>query len=467
MIAEYSQHLPLSRTSLVVSAVLMIALSAGFTAVDLWYVPAALAVGIAGITLMITNPKFWILFVSATLPLFITSSDKGVSVADVLFGAMYVGTLAAWLFHRVFIDRGQLVRDWLDVIVLLYFVCVSSNVVTAYAYGTAPVDWVRQFGIGILVLYYLPIREYFTTKRDLTQLAVVLATVLLIITAQSLLVYRSTIQASVYAYQLTGERLVPQAYAMGCIASFLLLISQPITKKRMLGILTTFLFMVGLVTTFARTTWLAVLFTLLLAHFSLSVRELKRTLALGFVFVVGAVTGVSIAFGRIAQAVLHVIANRFTSSSHFGSDAAMGNRIYEARGVLRYIEHNPITGYGLLTHYQAYDGYIGNSADKTFVHYGFLSPFYFFGVAGAVLQFLVLGVSLVRAYNVVRKVRRTHFAHVIALICFCVILAMIIENITAAIFFFRTAVFVLAFCFAGISIALKLDEEAQCQQLRQ
>jgi hypothetical protein len=77
---------------------------------------------------------------------------------------------------------------------------------------------------------------------------------------------------------------------------------------------------------------------------------------------------------------------------------------------------------------------------------------------GALLQYMLLISAVIRSYAVARRVKN-NLSRVIAISCFLTLSGMFIENITAAIFFFRSAVFVLAFALAGVSLAERFEQQ--------
>lgn len=443
-----------------VMAAVVVALSAIAVILDLWFLPLVVCSGVAVVFFSIRWPELWLYAVALSLPVFFSSSEVGVSATDVALGIFLIGTLCVWLLYSMLVVRRRFIENWFDTVLVLYMVFVTANVVVALAQGTTLLDWLRVYSIGILVLYYFPVRVYCADRAVLKRFVILLTMVVVGLTMKSIIDYRSIVKASEYAFQIAGRRVIPHVFLMSSLSAFVWAIHDRLTWKRIVPLALALLFVVGLVTTYARTTWLGFLFCIAIAQVFFTKKERGRTLAMLIGFAVITYGGITVVFGPTATLVTKVIANRFTSASNVKKDQAVGNRVYESRTVAKYIDQNPIAGYGLASTYKGYDGIIGQSIPKTYIHNGFLAPIYSFGIVGALFQYLLLIASVVHSYSVARRMKST-MAKVIAVSCFLTLVGMFIENITAAIFFFRSAVFVLAFALAGVSLAERFDHQSQ------
>lgn len=440
------------------AAVAVIAVAVCSAVFDLWYLPLLVFAGVSLIFLSIRKPEFWLYSVALSFPLFFSTSEVGVSATDVLLGVFLIGGLYLWLLYRVLVTRQQIIENWFDSLLMLYMLFMTANVVVSVAQGTAILDWLRTYSIGILVLYYFPIRVYCADRVVLRRLVILLCFVVAGLTLKSILDYRSIVKSSEYAFQIAGRRVIPHVFLMASLSAFVWAVHQRLSWRRAVPLLLALLFLVGLVTTYARTTWLGFLFCIIVAQFFFVKQERWRTVVLLVGFSVITYGSIILVFGPTATLVTKVISNRFTSASNVKRDQAVGNRVYESRVVARYIQQNPVSGYGLASTYKGYDGITGESTPKTYVHNGFLSPLYNFGIVGALLQYLLLISAVIRSYAVARRVKN-NLSRVIAISCFLTLSGMFIENITAAIFFFRSAVFVLAFALAGVSLAERFEQQ--------
>ncbi len=443
--------------SAVLAALAVVGIVVVSTVLELWFLPLVVSAGVAVVFLGIRRPELWLYAVALSLPVFFSSSEVGVSATDVALGVFLIGGLYVWLLYSMLVTRRRLVENRFDSLLVLYMVFMTVNVIIAVVQGTTVLDWLRTYSIGILVLYYFPVRVY-CTDRDVLRRFVVLLTVIVVgLTLKSIIDYRSIVKSSEYAFQIAGRRVIPHVFLMSSISAFVWAVHDRLSWRRLVPLTLSLLFVVGLVTTYARTTWLGFLFCIIIAQFFFVRKERWRTLIL-LVGLSGITYGaITVVFGPTATLVTKVIANRFTSSSNVKKDQAVGNRVYESRTVAKYIEQNPVSGYGLAAVYKGYDGIIGQSIQKTYIHNGLLAPVFSFGLIGALLQYCVLIAAVIRSFFVARRMRST-IARVIAISCFLTLTGMFIENITAAIFFFRSAVFVLAFALAGVSIAERFDE---------
>ncbi|MFM8179183.1 MAG: O-antigen ligase family protein [Candidatus Kapaibacterium sp.] len=446
---------PLTAVLAGTSVVAIVAVSAFL---EWWFLPAVVFVGIAVVFFGMRTPELWLYAVALSLPVFFSSSEVGVSATDVALGVFLIGGLYVWLLHAILVARRRLVENAFDALLVLYMVFMTVNVVVAVVHGTTVLDWLRSYSIGVLVLYYFPVRTHCSDLRVLRRFVFVLTVVVVGLTLKSIIDYRSIVKASEYAFQIAGRRVIPHVFLMASLSAFVWAVHDRLSWRRIVPMTIALLFVVGLVTTYARTTWLGFLFCIIIGQYFLLRKERRRTVIMLVGFAAITYGGITIVFGPTAALVTKVIANRFTSSSNVKKDQAVGNRVYESRTVARYIERNPISGYGLAAVYKGYDGIIGQSIPKTYIHNGLFAPVFSFGLVGALLQYCVLIAAVVRSFLVARRMRTT-LARVIAVSCFLTLTGMFIENITAAIFFFRSAVFVLAFALAGVSIAERFDEE--------
>jgi hypothetical protein len=440
------------------AAIGAIAVAVSSALFDLWFLPLLFVAGIALVFFSIIKPEVWLYVVALSFPVFFSTSEVGVSATDVVLGVFLIGSLYLWMLYRVLVTRQPFIENWFDALLVLYMVFLTANVAVALAQGTTLLDWLRSYSIGILVLYYFPVRVYCSDPAVLRRLIVVLTVVVVGLTFKSILDYRSIVKSSEYAFQIAGRRVIPHVFLMASLSAFVWAIHQKLTWRRIVPLVLSLLFLAGLVTTYARTTWLGFLFCIAIAQFLFVKQERWRTVILLASFSVITYASILVVFGPTATLVTKVLANRFTSASNVKRDQAVGNRVYESRVVARYIERNPVAGYGLASTFKGYDGITGESTPKTYIHNGFLSPLYYFGVVGALLQYVLLISAVGRSFLVARRMRST-IPRVIAISCFLTLTGMFIENITAAIFFFRSAVFVLAFALAGVSIAERFDQQ--------
>jgi O-antigen ligase len=353
----------------------------------------------------------------------------------------------------------------------MFYLFLSFNVVIAFLNGVNPFDWVREFLLFSLILYYFPIREYFKDKKSLFTLLFLFACAILVLDFFQFYTYYKMIKNVIYAYQLGRSAKINQQIFSAAVISGITLFFYLSNKKAKFLSLIVVIFSTGaLISTFSRAFWLATMAMVLVLCVFLNYKQVLQ-----FFLIVLFSTGlllisINIFMPTQANFVQKYITKRFSSAGQGTKDISVRFRFYEAREVTKMIKESPIWGHGLRKKFRFYDNIAEATTESFFVHNGYLNITYKTGIPMAFILYLSLllytinGLTtawkLGKISNKVRKIlfdkdlfRTIKFYQALA-ICGTLSLGMLfITNFATSSFFFRDGLMVTAFSIAFIGIA--------------
>ncbi len=432
---------------------------------DLTFLALALPLGLLMLVAWLRYPQFWIYTVVASFLVYFTDTGEGASGIDVVLGAFIQGSLFLWLAHRLLISDKPLFRSVFDILIVLYFVYSTFNVIVAVAHGTPAIDWLREWAVGVAALYFFPIREYFNKESDLKRLLACASAVVVFQILKNIQWFLFIARNAEYAYQIAGRRSTPFLFLMTAIYFLVFAVHE---RRRIWQIVLaglTLVSTVGVFLTYSRTSMIALILCSVGLVFLVS-RE--QRIRIGFVLLITITIPVVVmpfALGNIAKLAQATIVNRLVSSGKGTKDAAVQARIYESRAVLRLVEQEPLSGYGLATPYTAYVPIIKYSTTRPYIHNGYLSIVYRFGIVFAIIFYGTLLYAVIEAW-VIMRTSTHHFQRMLALAAFLNLCCIVMGSATDTVFFARSSAFVMAFSYASVGIARhwhewKHDDEAK------
>lgn len=342
---------------------------------DTYIVPLAL-IGIGLLIAMIKWPKVWITSLLFYLPMFLTDTGKGLTARELAMGGFYAGTILVWMVWSFGRPDRRLVRNWMDFLVLAYVVLMLGNLPIALLNDIPILHWVSDYAVVCLVLYYFPIREYFTEQEDFRQLMILASISAVLMSLYTFYHYRQRMLESglMYAYQLQASRSVTLAPIHSLALLYAIVALQFVGRKAKLGLaLVIATNAAALFLSFGRTLWALFGVCLGIAMIFLSGRQRLR-IVLGSIVAIGLAIAAAYQWNpKLTQIGINLIKRRIESTSQLsGGDYSFETRLVEAQSAWRTTREHPLGGNGLRTVIVAYHPTDQHHVETTFVHVGYL-----------------------------------------------------------------------------------------------
>lgn len=352
-----------------------------------WAVPLAIPVLLAGPVLVYLFRRP-LLNLSVVLVLFvlILRHEEGFQVSEVLYGAYYLGFLAHWFLTRlVFGDEPVLVRPE-DKTAFTFLVLVTLWIPLTFVFGGEPMgilsEWVALMFLGL----FFPIKEACVRYRHGAHVVVAcLLWIGLFAAVRNVFLYERALSDAAYAWQIMSGRVWMNdgLLMVVCLLTVVLVIHARRTWQRVsLGgvFLAAFL---GLILTQSRSMWVAFALGCGLIFLAIDRAEKQRLLLMSAAsFGVVAVVAL-VFFGDLVGLVLVGLLDRMaTLGTALTDDISLINRFAESRAVLSEVLRNPVVGYGMAVPFEFHDLTHRASIESTFIHNGYLSLWYKFGILG-------------------------------------------------------------------------------------
>ncbi|MFA6990412.1 MAG: O-antigen ligase family protein [Candidatus Gastranaerophilaceae bacterium] len=432
-------------------SVLFLSAVAFYLHIELYVLGAV--IGLLYSYLIITSPKFWLYSIAVSSGIFFHSSSEGVSVLDLLLGALYLGSLTIWFIWQIFFLRKKVVRNLGDWLVLSFFFFLIFNFLIAYLNNSDLNIWMKEYLMFSIVLIYFPLRSIIKTEKELLKFLGFYS--LIIIAAgifQIFLYYNRLTEDFVYAYEMkSGININQTLYTSASIFGFLFTFHQTNKKNELLVLAFTAMAIISLIATFSRTFWVVLALAIVIFFIIFPIRKKNKMLIYIFCIVgLFAVIGYLFIPDKM-YLLINVIGIRFSSSADGTKDLSVVARLMEWEQVIKKIFENPLGGNGLAKTFHFYNVIETRTSFTDIIHNGFLYITYRAGIPTALLYFSFIIFYTIKAWdNLVRST--SNYLKALSLSNFAVMIALYIVNFTSPQFFYRDGIFVTAFVVAFISI---------------
>lgn len=338
-----------------------------------------------------TWPKVWLGSVILAFPFFLFDTGKGLSVSEVILAVYILGSLSVWLVHALATGK-KLLHWWGDFLLVLFLALSVLNVGIALLNDVELLDWISEWAVLLLMLYYFPLREVFGHgDRSLKQLLVLLAIASLEAAGLSAYHYLTrTGSGLVYAYQILASR----SRLFGPVFVLAILLGTSVlfhVRSRWTKLLLTGLVLInagGLIQSFTRSLWIPTGVSLVALVVFLRWPQRIRYVAATTLIVGAAYLAGTIVAPRITQIGLRLIENRITSSTQLtGGDYSFETRLIEAEAAEQYIRMYPLGGNGIRAELLAWDPISQFTWQKSFIHIGYVSAMFKYGIPLSLILF--------------------------------------------------------------------------------
>ncbi len=418
-------------------------------------------IGLLLIALMFFFPKIWFYLIILGSAVFITQESEEISVIEIIMGLFLSGSLIIWLINHVLIHRRNVIKNPADLFFLIFILILPLNFIVAYFNGVETLGWVREYALYILFLLYFPIREYCKEEKFIKKILILFSIITAGIAIWQIYYYYTSIDNISFAVDLIkGKSANQHIFTTVIIFGVAFLIYYKKFNIRLLITVTTFMVFIGLIATFSRAYWLALIFNLILMFFFLE-RKQKLVLLLSSVLLMAMFLGVLyFFFENYFNIVMTVLGERFSSAGDLTDDPSMMMRFHEFETVFDRIKEHPIGGNGMHSEFKDYDPFSLFSEKDTFIHNAYISLAYRLGVIMPIFFFFPFIYYMTKSFLYARKVK-SGFYRYLAIAVFTTIVMILITNMVTTTFierdFIMTTIFVLGF--AGI-----IDEKLRTKE---
>ena len=339
-----------------------------------FYLAGLVMVGLPLMYVFFRYPHVWIYTVIGSQAFWLQSTDRGLSLIEIMLVGFYVGGLLIWFVWHLAARRKHLIRGVADFLVLIVFGLCVVNYFVAMGNGVDTMAWLREFLLVSFILFYFPIREHINTDRRMRIMLGVLLGVCAFLAGMAIQNYMRATTDITYAFELVTGRSakIEMAFVASTIGAAAALLYSRRLIPNVFYFACTIVFFSTLVATFSRSFWVSSLIGLfLLFVFATSKLRVKITI-LGLVAIVVGIIGMLTVVGPeksdLLLGMLQVRVESIIEADQSVSLAARGNETKEA---LDHISRSPLLGYGFGKHFWIYDLVMDTYGYSGFLHNGY------------------------------------------------------------------------------------------------
>ncbi|HEX7069844.1 MAG TPA: O-antigen ligase family protein [Rhodothermales bacterium] len=369
-----------------------------------WVVPAIVVAG-ALVVALFRHPLLNLGVLLAGIVV-VSDYEPGIQAREVLYGLYYLGFLAHFFFTRIILRGERLFRRPEEKALALFMLGITASIGLTILWDGDMKEVLSQWTALVLLLLYFPVKEAFVRyPKAPVVLVVVIGWIGVFAAVRNLLVYQAILSEASQLWQVARNRVITNDGLL-MVSALTMLVALLFTERWMARIAMLGVFLVvfaGLILTQSRGFWVGFLvgsFVLLVA-----LKRRHRIRLITFVSVSAAVA-VLVGFAFFKDYMLLIIGGlgaRFgTLQTAVTEDVSLVNRFIESGAVLEKIYRNPIAGYGMGVPFRMYDMTFTATREDTFIHNGYISVWYRFGLWGLGCLLVVYGATVLRAARSLR-----------------------------------------------------------------
>ncbi len=353
---------------------------------DLVIVAPAVLGGLLGAAYLFRYPLLNLYLVIAGFVL-VLDHTEGIQIQEVIYGLYQMGFLAYWFADRMLLRGQAVLRSSEDKALFLFLVLATLTIpLTWFMDGHLPGligEWTALIGLA----FYFPIKEACIRHREAPKIILLLLVWLSVFVAvRNLMTYQQGLDNAKYAYQIMRGRVILNDHIpmMASLMSLVFLLFARTWKARLALLGMFFLFLAVLILTLSRGYWIAFILGAGIVFFLIGIRQKSRLLVLGAVAAAGIIGGGIWFLGDKFTLFLAGLLTRLTSinAASSASDLSLLSRFAETAGAWEKVRQNPIIGYGMSVPYYFFDIIRHMTVESFFIHNGYLSLWYRFGLWG-------------------------------------------------------------------------------------
>jgi O-antigen ligase len=343
-------------------------------------VPLAIAAGV----ILWRKPLFPITLLIASSVLVLRHED-GIQVAEVIYALLYGGFLLWWFLSGI-LKSGRLVLRSEDLVLILFLAFLPLSLFLTVLFGGDISDAFSQLVALSFFALYFPVRD---ACRENPHGALVMLGVLLWLalfaSVRNVLNYQAILLSAIDTWQVTRARVIMNdgLLMVGAVISLAAVGTVQRWSARVLVVVAHLLCLLALIMTQSRGFWVAYLIGGLILTILLDRNDRLRLISFGSLVIVFGGTVAFLFFGDLVTLVFDGLSDRFGSlGSATSSDLSLINRFLESQAALGMILVNPIIGYGMGVPFSYFDITMDFTRTATFIHNGYISLWYRFGLLG-------------------------------------------------------------------------------------
>lgn len=405
--------------------------------------------------------RLWLSIVIISMPFFCKATDSGIGLTETILGAFYHSSLAIWFIWQLLVKRKKIIRNGGDILASIFYIVSLCTVFVSWGNDVEPLQWARSWQLLLLMLYYLPIREHFRTEKQIHYLVFLLSCVLVGFGIVNLMEYRKITSSFDYGYEVLykGVRNDAPLFGAAGIIALLTLITVKSNKLRIFAIGLASVFLLVLIASLARTSWVAFLASLVFLVFFLEASGRRKFLTAFSMFIVAAGFIVMTFYSNLAEIAFVVIQTRLSSSVNINTDKSYLGRVLETREVMKGVARYPLGGNGFQKDHLRYDLLIKAHIRAVYSHNGYSGLLFKAGIPLAITFWMIIIYYIFIGVWTARRNRQDVLIQIIALGSAAGLVSYCITNIAEGVFESRSGLLTTGFMIALIGCARYLAED--------
>lgn len=407
--------------------------------------------------LLIFKERLWLQVAILTFPVYFLSSGTGFSATEAAMSVIVILGLILWITSRLFDPNYQLIRDKTDFLFIFFFFMMILLSILSIVNGNESAKVISETFRAITILYYFPIRDNYRTKEKLKQLLILLAVSLTFLFLASL--YQNYLRLLDFKsiWELGHFKRNNAGIAATSLIFYIMFFLNKHTKLKKLIILgLVFLSALSLIITVARIYWIATIFGVFVATIFLDQKRRTNLYLITISILLIIFGSIFILFPDLANAIIKVFADRFTSIFEFKTDSSFKARLIEYNVALSYIERFPLGGAGIARDYSYYNFLDLANWVSAFIHNGYLHQSYQMGIPMMLLYMGLIVTNFIKSINLAITCK-DNFMKTIAIGSLSIFLLFLIVNFVTSTFSFRDEPIMLGFAIAFIKIIYNIE----------
>ena len=395
------------------------------------------------IYLLLFKPKIWLYSTFLLTAIFTSTTGGGVDTIDFIFIIYFNIFLYIWILWQIFIKKQKLIESKTEWLLISFYILTLFTVINVVEDNTTFFNWIREYALLTLILYYFPLKKYFNTHKDIIRILIIFGITLLFIDLFQFYIYKQILSNITYAYQAgSSVRNNLYMFVVGSTVSCIFIFYQ---KKNIYRLLLSILFILtlgALASTFARVFWATAFLNIGIVFLLLNFKEKLKFITYLIISFSVAYLIASIFFGDIFKFILFALETRFQSTSKGTTDISALSRIEEWKIVIEKIKQSPFIGNGFgnvftfknpITDFMNYSSIIHNS----FLHFA-----YRIGIPLTIMFFSVFIVNLAKSIYYSIKIRKDLFYKVLMISVSLSFICLFITGMFTMTFILRDALII-------------------------
>lgn len=345
---------------------------------------------------------FWVFAMFCMFPFILLSRDDGMKPTELGAMAFLLMGIFYYLLKYHIIKREQLIYNWGDLALMLFWLFLLPNAIIAKLNAVEVGEWIRGFLTMTIYLMYFPLRRYLRDGLNVKYFLIAFSICIIAVCVHHLAYIKYNAVRATMAYQLESSlriNLTLMALAIYMSITFVFDVKEKWLK--LLLSVTLGLAIAGVITSFARATWLTVLVLLIANLFVLSRKQRITLVVLGFLALIVS-AGVFVNQFKNYDLYIKLINKKFLSSKDGKKDISIRMRLYEYNAVIKDAQEYPYSGVGMQKKFRFKNvSNHGMLQVQNFTHNSFLHFWYMYGIPTTVIFIVFLLYFLVRSGRIV------------------------------------------------------------------